>query len=38
MATFTVNGDDVAVPLELDDPLEPAGGWWKLTHPGHMVG
>jgi D-alanyl-D-alanine carboxypeptidase (penicillin-binding protein 5/6) len=32
-ATFTVNGDEIVVPLELADALEPADGWWKLTHP-----
>ncbi|WP_108251961.1 D-alanyl-D-alanine carboxypeptidase family protein [Planctomonas deserti] len=32
-ATFTVDGDEIVVPLELGDALEPADGWWKLTHP-----
>jgi len=35
-ATFVVDGDEIAVPLELADPLEPADGWWKLTHPAEV--
>jgi serine-type D-Ala-D-Ala carboxypeptidase (penicillin-binding protein 5/6) len=37
-ATFDVAGDEIVVPLELADPLEAANGWWKLTHPGRIVG
>jgi len=36
-ATFTVNGDEIVVPLELGDPLEPADAWWKLTHPAAVL-
>ncbi len=31
--TYTVDGEQKSVALELDDPLEDPGPWWRLTHP-----
>ncbi len=41
---YTVTGGQVAgartveVPLRLSGELEPAGAWWRLTHPGAVFG
>jgi len=36
--TYTAGARTVTVPLVLDDALNGPGGWWRLGHPGYLLG
>ena len=34
--TFTVEGEEITVPLELAATIDDPGAWWRLTNPGAL--